>query len=116
MKKVIEIEGVKVGLVFTFYTYKLLGDLWEKKSVQEVMNHIVQATSGVGTENLSFEAMNVFSDIVSVLDEADLLTEKQIQDYLFSEPENIALLVQAFTDSLVSEKPNDSKKKKTENH
>lgn len=111
VKKSITISGVEVSVLFSFYTYRLLGDFWQKETIQQVMDHVVKATTGVGEESLSFEAMTVFSDIVQVLDESKQLTEREIQDHLFAHPEDISTIVEAFVDSLSAAGSGEQKKK-----
>lgn len=116
MSKSITISGVTIHLAFTFFTYKLLGDLWQKKSLQEVMDHIVSSTSGVSEGTVSFESMGVFSDIVKVLSDSDDLSDETIQNHLFSQPEDVAQIVEAFVSSMVvpsKAESSDEKKKKS---
>lgn len=111
MKKVIEISGVTLEVEFTFSTFKKLGKLWGKKTLKEVMEHVTLATSGHEENNVAFDSMEVFSDIVSVFDKEDKLSEDEIQDHLFANPEVITLLVEAFINSLVVNESEEVKKK-----
>lgn len=112
MKKSITIASVEVILNFTFYTYKLLGDMWGKEGIQEVLDHIVKATTAVSEQNVKFEAMKVFSDMITVLDESGSLSEREIQNHFFEQPESLSKVVEAFVATIdVKAEEVDSKKK-----
>ena len=111
MKKQIEIAGVTLEVVFSFYTYRLLGDLWGKKSVNEVMQYITSATSGVDEGDVTFESMKVYSDIISVFDNDKKLSEAEIQNHLFQQPGLIAMVIEAFINSLTVTEAKEVKKK-----
>lgn len=111
-KKTIEINGVKIELRFDFYTLKLLSKKWSLKTVNEVINKIIVNASGVSPENLSFDSIEIFADMLSVLDDKNEIDDRSINNYLFEHPDIIVEIVQLFMDSLSV--PDKTEKKKNQ--
>ena len=106
----VEIGSVDVVLHFRFSTLYKLGRKWGLKTVNEILEKIV-ALSSQATQDISFDTLDMFVDIVTVCSDKELNRE-EVLDYLQVNPQTIVDLIVLLVDSVQSNVVDKSKSEK----
>lgn len=96
----IVVNDQSVTLKFSFSFYRRLGEKWGLKTLQEVLQRVVDANKGVVAGDVAFESIATYADIVQAASNTSI-DYNDLQDYLFERPELIGQIVEAFVDSMI---------------
>lgn len=110
-KVILKIGEIEVRVDFTFSVLRKLGKKWGLKTVNEVLERIVKSP-GTNIADITFEAMDVFSDVLLACSDTEL-SKDDVINYLFSNPDALSIIVDAFADCVVNKSESSDSEKST---